>query len=206
MENKNNHYFLKSERVGLRAIEKEDIPSITCWLNDDGVTYFMVYGQKPTNQEQIGGWIQKQHLDPPENTVFLIVDLETQKPIGFVGLYGIHLTTHKAEFRILIGEKDFWGKGYGTEVTELVTFYGFDCLNLNRIYLGFVSENKAAGRTYEQAGYSYEGTYKEDLYRNNRYYDAVRMAILRKDYYEKFYDFHLKRFKQEIGEKKNESR
>lgn len=189
-----NNYFLKSKKIGLRAIEKKDTPIITKWLNDEIVTYFMFYGQRPTNEDQIAEEIQKQ-INSQDNIVFLIVNLRTKKPIGFAGLYGIHPTARKAEFRILIGEKNFWGKGYGTEVTELVTYYGFDRLNLNKIWLGYEKENKAAGITYERAGYSYEGISKEDIYRNSRYYDGVRMAILRRDYYEKFFKEHLKRFK-----------
>ncbi len=202
---KNAYYFLKGKKVELRAIGKEDIPLITRWLNDEIVTYFMIYGQKPTSQEQVAEWIQKEHLDSPENTVFMAVELKTKKPIGFTGLYGIHQTAHRAEFRILIGEKDFWGKGYGTEVTELVTFYGLDRLNLNRIYLGFVAENKAVVRTYVKAGYSYEGVSREEVYRNSRYYDGYRMAILRKDYYKKYYPNNSKRFKSSwnFSEKKS---
>jgi len=204
MENNNTHYFLKGKKVKLRAIENEDIPFIARWLNDEEITYFMIYGQRPTNQEQVMEWIQKQHLDPPENIVFMIVDVETQNQIGFIGLYNIDPTAHKAEFRILIGNKNFWGEGYGTEATELITFYGFDRLNLNRIYSGFSSENKAAGGAYKNAGYSCEGTFKDDIYRNSRYYDGIKIAILRKDYYEKFYNSHLEKFGRKSGKEQNE--
>jgi len=192
-----NNYFLKGKKIGLRAIEREDIFSIAKWLNDEIVTYFMFYGQRPTNQDQINEEMQKQ-INSQDNVIFLIISLKTKKPIGFTGLYGIHLTSRKAEFRILIGEKSFWNKGYGTEVTELVTYYGFDRLNLNKIWLGYEKENKAAGKCYEKAGYSTEGISREDIYRNSRYYDGVRMAILRKDYYEKFYKLHSKIFKPEF--------
>lgn len=178
----------------MRPIEKEDIAWLAKWLNNELVTYFMVYGQKPSSQEEVAQEMQKQ-ISSPENVVFLVVDRQTGKPIGFTGLYSIQPTALKAEFRILIGEKDFWGKGYGTEITKLVTFYGFDRLNLNRIWLGYIKENKAAGRAYEKAGYIEEGISKEDLYRNSRYYDGVRMAILRKDYYQHYFQDHLKRFR-----------
>lgn len=196
------NYFLKGEEVFLRPFEVEELPElarlITKWVNDEIVTYYMFTGQKPQNSEQVATDLKKQ-LEEKTNILFLIADLKTQKPIGYAGLYNIHLTARKAEFRILIGEKDFWGRGYGTEVTELVTYYGFDRLNLNRIYLGYTAQNKGAGRAYEKAGYSYEGTLKEDIYRNSQYYDAIRMAILRKDYYQKFYKLHSERFKQKFS-------
>lgn len=194
----NNKYFLKGEKIILRPIEIEELPElarlINKWINDEIVTYYMFTGQIPQNSEQIISDFKKQ-LEGKNNIIFLVADSGTQKPIGYAGLHEIHLTARSAEFRILIGEKDFWGKGYGTEITELLTYYGFDRLNLNRIYLGYTVDNKGAGRAYEKAGYIYEGTLKEDIYRNSRYYDTISMAILRKDYYEKFYKLHSERFK-----------
>lgn len=195
----NNNYFLKGGKVGLRPIEIEDLQKlsrlIAKWVNDGIVTYYLFTGQKPQNSEQVAADFKEQ-LDAGNNVIFLIVDSKTNKPIGYAGLYELHSTARKAESRILIGEKGFWGKGYGTEVVELLTFYGFDRLNLNRIYLGYTAENKGSGRIYENAGYVYEGTLKEDIYRNSKYYDSVRMAILRKDYYKKLYKSHSERFKQ----------
>lgn len=192
-----NNYFLKGEKVLLRQIEIKELPGISKviakWVNDGLVTYFMFTGQTPKNSSQVLSDFGKQ-LESGNNVIFLAADLKTKKSIGYAGLYDIHPTARKAELRILIGEKDFWGKGYGTEIVELLNFYGFDRLNLNRIYLGYTSGNKAAGKTYKKAGYSYEGALKEDIYRNSRYYDSVRMAILRKYYYKRFYKSHNKRF------------
>lgn len=192
------NYFLKGEKIGLRPIEAEDLQElsrlIAKWVNDGVVTYYLFTGQKPQNSEQVAADFKKQ-LEAGNNVIFLIIDSKTEKPIGYAGLYEIHSTARKAESRILIGEKDFWGRGCGTEVVELVTFYGFDRLNLNRIYLGYTAGNERSGKVYENAGYVYEGTLKEDIYRNSQYYDSIRMAILRKDYYEKFYKAHSKRFK-----------
>ena len=95
---------------------------------------------------------------------------------------------------MLIGERAYWGKGYGTEITELLTFYGFDRLNLHRIWLGVTADNKGAVRCYERAGYVHEGVFKDDLYRNSRFYDSIRMAILRTDYYPKRHARDAKRF------------
>lgn len=181
----------------MRPVEIEELPKTSSflekWANDEIVTYYMFTGQKPANKKQIVEIFKKQ-IESKENVIFLVVDIETERPVGYAGLYEINETARKAEFRILIGEKEFWGKGYGTEVAQLLAYYGFDRLNLSRIYLGYTADNKGAGRAYEKAGYKYEGTLKEDIYRNSRYYDSIRMAILRKDYYEKFYQLHLKIF------------
>ena len=192
---KNTAYFLESERVALRSIEHDDIAGICRWLNDPIVTHYMFYGQMPMNLIKVEELMNNQ-IQSPHNAVFLAIDKKTKKAIGFAGLYDIHLTAHKAEFRVLIGEKEVWNKGYGTEITELLTYYGFDRLNLHRVWLGFTSENKGAEKAYQKAGYVVEGRLRHDIYRNSRYYDSVRMAILKDKYYEKFYTALSKRFRK----------
>lgn len=179
--------------VALRPVEEEDIPIIAKWLNDEEVTYYMFYGQLPTSVSQVTKMIKEQ-TESPNNAVLIIEDKKTNRPIGFGGLYDIHLTARKAELRILIGEKDYWGKGYGTETVELLTFYGFDRLHLNRIWLGVTDENKAAIRVYEKVGYKVEGILRQDIYRNSRYYNSIRMSILREEYYSELYEKHKAKF------------
>jgi len=193
-------YFLRGQKILLRPIEIEELNKLASliekWVNDGLVTYFMFTGQKPMNAQQIVLDFKKQ-LDQDQDVIFLAVHKKTKKPRGYAGLYEINQTARKAELRILIGEKDFWGKGCGSEIVKILTYYGFDRLNLNRIYLGFTADNKGAAKAYEKSGYFYEGTLKEDIYRNSRYYDSLRMAILRKDYYKKFHKLYSELFKYE---------
>ena len=63
--------------------------------------------------------------------------------------------------------------------------YGFDKLNLNKIWLGVNSENKAAVKSYKAAGFVEEGVLRQEIYRNGRYYDATRMSILREEFHAK---------------------
>ncbi|PIR89052.1 MAG: GNAT family N-acetyltransferase [Candidatus Harrisonbacteria bacterium CG10_big_fil_rev_8_21_14_0_10_40_38] len=174
--------FLSNDKISLRCFESDDVSLITKWLNDADVTRFMFYGQKPMTEEQVGELINSQ-LGSDKNVVLMIDSCESPSAIGFCGLYDIHPTARKAEFRILIGDKNCWGRGYGTEVTKLLTAYGFDRLNLHKIWLGFTSENISAGKAYKKSGYTEEGILRDDIYRNGRYYDTVRMSILREEFY-----------------------
>ncbi len=193
--------FLEGERVVFRPYNEDDLDLIFVWFNDPVVTYYMFTGQRPQTKGALRDAMEKD-VQSEKNVVFTVIDKESQEAVGVVGLYDIHPTAHKAEMRIIIGNKNFWGKGYGTEITELITYYGFGRLNLNRIYLGFTDENKRAGRAYEKAGYAREGVLREDIYRNSRYYDSVRMAILRKDYCEKYYEAHRNKFSVAYEEEK----
>lgn len=184
--------YLHTERVIVRPYTPEDIPTLHAWFNDPEVTNYMFTGQKPTTTDQVAA-ILKHDVDT-NNVVLMATAKETGTLIGLVGLYEIHDTAKKAELRIIIGEKEYWGKGYGRELTELITFYGFDRLNLHRIYLGFTATNKAAEGAYTNAGYVHEGVLRDDIYRNSRYHDSIRMALLRDEYYKKYYEVHAKKF------------
>lgn len=200
MKAKAKNYFLKGFKSALVPLEGKDISTLASllskWVNDEVVTYYMFMGQTPLNKKQISKNIKDDFLG--NNLIFSIFSLNTNMLVGYCGLYDIHKTARKAEFRILIGNKNAWGEGLGTEVCEMLTFYGFDRLNLNRIYLGYTSGNKGAEKAYVKAGYTYEGTLKEDVYRNSRYYDSVKMSILRKDYYLNYYSIHKEKYKPAV--------
>lgn len=102
--------------------------------------------------------------------------------VGTVGLHGLREIYHSAEFRILIFHPDAIGKGIGTEATRLLVDYGFSRLNLNRIWLGVHEDNKGAIKCYEKAGFKIEGRLREELFTHGKYWDAVRMGILRKEW------------------------
>jgi RimJ/RimL family protein N-acetyltransferase len=186
-------HFLKGKKAGLRPLSPEDYSAITQWLNDPLVTHYLFYGQKPWTIQQVSEEFARQSL-APNNAVFMVDQLDGGRSVGFAGLYDIHPTAHKAEFRVLLGERSIWNKGIGTEITELLTYYGFDRLNLHRVFLGVTSENKGAVRAYENAGYVQEGCSRDDIYRNSRYYDTVRMGILREEYYRGLHAKHAKHF------------
>ena len=174
--------FVDLGKIYLRGIKKEDYTEgLYNWANDDGVTHYMVTGLKPSIKESM----EKLYNDIINNNaelVFTIVDKETDKAIGLVGLYSINLQVRSAEFRIIIGEKSFWGKGIGTECTKWIISYAFRSLNLNKVWLGVNEENLGAVKSYQKSGFVYEGKLRQEVYRNNQYYDIIRMSILKKEW------------------------
>jgi RimJ/RimL family protein N-acetyltransferase len=86
-------------------------------------------------------------------------------------------------FYIVLLDKSVWGKGLGTEATHLVIDYGFNMLNLNRIQLHVNAENEAAKAVYKKIGFKHEGTLRQAMYKNNKYYDFWLMSILAEEYF-----------------------
>ena len=183
--------YIIGKKIYLRGIEKDDLSgNMSQWPNDPEITHYMVMGAVPNSGVIYCSWNtleeEYEQLRQSENdVVFAIVDKESDKLMGIIGLYGISWIPRLAELRIVIGEKDYWGKGYGTEAIKLVVEYAFDKLNLNNVYLGANAEHKRAIKAYKNAGFVEEGILRKVQYRNSKYYDAVRMSILREEYYAK---------------------
>ncbi|HEV2288682.1 MAG TPA: GNAT family protein [Candidatus Acidoferrales bacterium] len=173
--------FLAGEQIYLRSYERGDLPAMVEYLNDPEATRLLFMGLVASNVETlVMQW--ERNRDNQEEIVFAICDKRTDTFLGTTGLYRIHWVTRTGEFRIFLGDKRFWNRGIGTECTKLMVVYGFEKLNLNKVWLGVNSENAGAVRAYEKAGFVREGVLRQEQYRNFRYYDAIRMSILRSEY------------------------
>lgn len=177
--------YIIGKKLYLRGLKKEDLAgNMFQWANDPEVTYYMFMGHKPNTKEALEEEYER-IIRSEKDVVLAIIDKKTDAHIGNAGLYDIKWIYRSAEYRVVIGEKKFWNKGYGTEAGNLVLDYGFNKLNLNKIWLGVNADHKSAIKSYQRSGFVKEGILRQEIYRNGRYYDAVRMSILRKEFDEK---------------------
>lgn len=179
------HPFLIGERIYLRGIEKKDLSGeYYDWMNDYEITRYLESGRFPNSQEGMEAYYQARVNNP--NEVFLAVVLkENDRHIGNVKLGSINWVHRHAEIGILIGAKDCWNKGYGTEATVLLMDYAFKRLNLHKIILGVVAEHKAAIKVYENIGFIKEGEISDYLFVDNSYKAKVFMGLTADQFYEK---------------------
>ena len=174
--------FIVGRQTYLRGLLRDDLTGpMFQWTNDREVTRYLYRGAFPNCIEQMERAYQAM-LDSSTEIELALIDAQSDVHIGVVGLHGINSIARHAEFRILIGDKRFWGQGYGTEATMLTAVYGFEVLNLHKIHLGVSAVNLGAIRCYEKAGYMREGELRDEIYRNGRYYNAVRMSLLETEY------------------------
>ena len=112
---------------------------------------------------------------------FVIRTLADDRPIGFAGLW-VQWTHGDASMGIGLGEREYWGKGYGADAVRALLRYGFAELNLRRVSLGVFEYNPRAIRAYEKAGFVREGRTRQDARRDGRYWDSFWMGILREEW------------------------
>jgi RimJ/RimL family protein N-acetyltransferase len=174
-----NHPFITGKRLYLRGLERSDInETYLQWINNAEVTRYMVTGTFPSTMEKLEQYYQRMTTSP-NHVILAIVDKESDKHIGNITLNNINWINRTADLGIMIGNKDFWGKGLGTEATKLMVQYAFEKLNLHKIWLGVHVSHEAAIRIYEKAGFEIEGRLRNHFYRDGKYHDMVIMGIIR---------------------------
>jgi RimJ/RimL family protein N-acetyltransferase len=169
--------MLQGKLVRLRAPERTDLATFVRWFNDDEVTQFLLRSPPMGMAEEVE-WYEGLLARTDRH---FCIETHDGKLIGNLGLIRVDWTGRAAEIGVMIGEKDFWSRGYGTDAIRAFLDYLFDELGLNRISLYCNVENVRARRCYEKCGFSVEGTFRQHHYKEGRYVDCVSMAVLRED-------------------------
>jgi RimJ/RimL family protein N-acetyltransferase len=111
-----------------------------------------------------------------------ICDQESNKHIGNIKLDNFDWVSRTCELGVLIGEKDFWGKGIGSEVCKLTIKYAFEQLNIRKILLAVYAHNIGAIKVYEKLGFVNEGTLRQHIWSNGAYVDKHYMGLFASEF------------------------
>lgn len=172
--------FLIGERLYLRPLERDDLVHVRKWVNDPDVR--RLTGEvTPMSQAAADEWYERAKADR-DRVWFIIVLKDGDRPIGECGLLRMFPAWRQTDLSIILGEKDTWNQGYGTEAIRLLLDYAFGYLNMHRVSLGVVGFNEHALRFYEKAGFVREGIQRDGYYHDHRYSDFVMMSILEDEF------------------------
>jgi diamine N-acetyltransferase len=108
----------------------------------------------------------------------VIEDSNRGKLLGHVGLYKIDKIAKKTEVGILIADDESRGKGYGSKITNVMVDYAFNTLGLHKVTAEVIKENVPSVAMFKKCGFSIDGCLRDDIYKNDRYYDVLSMSIL----------------------------
>jgi ribosomal-protein-alanine N-acetyltransferase len=173
--------FLKGERVHLRALTEQDLTDeYMQWLNDDEVSRNNSHAIFPNTEQKMKDYFIR--LNNQKEVVLAIIHIETGQHIGNVSLQNINWISRNAEFAILIGNKKFWGGGYGEEAAKLIVDYGFKRLNLHRIYCGTLEKNEGMKKLAKKLAMREEGLRRDAIFKNGEYQNILEYGVLKNEY------------------------
>jgi len=170
--------MLIGKLVRLRRFEKEDLERVLGWINDREVTRFLA-ARYPFSRAQEEDWIDRVSKQPPSEGLVLAIELlADSRHIGSIGLHDVHWEDCHASLGIMIGEKDCWGQGYGSDAIVTLLRFAFDEMNLHRVTLDVLTDNDRAIASYRKCGFVSEGTLRQAYYQEGRYRDLLTMGVL----------------------------
>lgn len=149
----------------------------------------------PKNQKQISDWNKDAEVtryrevdglgdQKLSGISFGIYDQKSSKLIGDIGISSINYKNKHAEIGMAIGDKNYWNKGYGTDLVKTILRFCFRELGLNKVYLDVWEENQRAIGCYLKCGLKKDGVLREQVFRDGKYHDKWIMSVLKKEWKE----------------------
>jgi RimJ/RimL family protein N-acetyltransferase len=174
--------LLAGERVRLRALTEEDLPTLARWEMDPGRMVTLTDLVAPPSEARARERFTRMCANDGEAVGFSVVALDDPQPlVGSVSMFGIGGKDRSGTIGIALG-REYMGRGYGTDAMRLIVSYGFRELGLHRIELTVAPFNAAGVRAYEKAGFTEEGRHRETVWHDGHWYDEVLMSVLEQEW------------------------
>ncbi len=174
--------MLQGERLLLRAMTRADLERL-CQFNNDVEVEVAGGGDPPLPQSlaRLEAEFEAKVGEGDRDGTNFAIEAD-QKFIGHCALFQFDSVARTCELGITIGDKDYWGQGYGREAVTLLLDYGFRYHNLHRVYLSVNGNNERAIRAYQACGFQEEGRLRFHIWSDGAYIDLVYMGILRDEW------------------------
>ena len=144
--------FIRGQKVVLREKRVEDAPDDFAWRSDEELA--KLDATRPLNMtyDDFMRYARTEIDDPGPRSKRLAIDTLDGRHIGNFMYYDLDLRRGEAELGIMIGDRDYWGKGYGSDAMRAVQDYIFTQTTLTRVYLHTLEWNERAKRSFAKAG------------------------------------------------------
>lgn len=174
--------MLQGERVRLRGITRDDLPRLWEFNNDLAVE--LAGGGDPPFSQSLARLQAEYDQDASKggrDSTRFVIEVDG-KCVGTCALFNANTTDQTCELGIGIGDKDYWGQGYGRDGVRVLLRYAFRYLNYRKVWLRVHAKNERAIRTYRACGFREEGRLRAQVWSDGAYDDLLLMGILREEW------------------------
>ncbi|MFQ6020158.1 MAG: GNAT family N-acetyltransferase [Dehalococcoidia bacterium] len=176
--------MIQGDKTSVRPLGRDDLSYLHRWLNDPEVMQYWQGRDRPLTMEDIERlYLSRiEGMDPLDPTLRCFTIEAEGRPIGLIQYSRLEREDRTAEIDVFIGDRGFWGRGYGTDAILAFLGYLFNELKLHRVWLAPQVLNARAIRAYEKAGFVREGVFRESDWFEGHFMDTVVMSILEQEY------------------------
>jgi len=173
--------MLGGKLVRLRAYKKEDMILAQKYVNDPETKILLQSSVPyPYTIEDQGKWYE--NISALKDTYDFAIETLNGVYLGSCGINSVDWKNSKVEVGMFIGDKPYWGRGYGTDTMKILLKFIFEQMNINRVGLSVFSYNERAIASYKKCGFIEEGIVREVIFCNGKYHDEVIMSVLKREY------------------------
>jgi RimJ/RimL family protein N-acetyltransferase len=170
---------IRGHHIYLRFLTPDDVGDVyVAWMNDSEITQYLESRWSVQTLESIRNFVQAMS-ESPSNFLFGIFLNSTNKHIGNIKIGNINQIHRYGDVGLIIGDRASWGKGLASEAISLVTKYGFEELNLHKLFAGMYEQNVGSYKAFLKVGYQDAGRYKRHFFSQGQYVDALWVEKLR---------------------------
>jgi RimJ/RimL family protein N-acetyltransferase len=174
--------MLHGDKVVLRAIARDDLPRL--WQFNNDLEVEVAGGGDPPIPQSLERLLAEFDQDAArggrDNARFAIE--ADGIVVGQCGLSAFNETDRTVELGIAIGDKAYWGRGYGRDAVRVLVEYAFRYRNMRKVWLRVWGNNERGIRAYRAAGFVEEGRLRRHVWSAGEYVDLVYMGILREEW------------------------
>lgn len=175
--------LLETERSVLKPISQDDAQEIYENVKQYDIARWMINLPHPYPEDGAIKYIKEatELMKKGISYEFPIRLKSTGELVGVMAILKVDKKNKNAELGYWIAKK-YWNLGFATEAGLRVLEFGFEVLNLERIYAKYYPENKASRRVMEKMGMKFEGTMRHEILKNDKYYDMSYYGILKEEW------------------------
>ena len=177
--------LLRGDMVRLTA-ENPEVMAVQLFRWDQDTEWFRFLDTdppRPFSEKKVKEWLEKDLEKPSSDALsFAIRTLKDDILIGFIGLFNLLMHHGDSLVAIALGEREYGGKGFGTDAMRVILRYAFNELNLRKVGLIVFEYNPRAIRSYEKVGFMNEGRIRGAILREGRRWDWIYMGLMREEF------------------------
>ena len=181
--------MLRGQKTLLRAITRDDLERLWRFHND--VEVELAGGGDPPMPQSLARLQTEYEYDLAKggrDGASFAIEADEQC-IGQCALFNFNETARTCELGITIGDKTYWGRGYGRDAIQSLLDYAFRLRNFRRVHLSVNGNNHRAIKAYKSCGFIEEGRLRAHAWNNGEYLDLVIMGLLREEWLKSNSDF-----------------
>lgn len=173
--------MIQGKNVGLRALEKDDLPQLMQWRNNPSMRKFFRETDEINAFNQLK-WFENVVAKNSIHKMFAIVKSDTNELMGACGLCYIDWVNRSADFSIYLGYDNLYiDEKFAVEAAQLMRDYGFNVLNLHRLWAEIYSIDHAKKSFFDTLSFTLDGTFRETYWHEGKWHDSLFYSLLSTD-------------------------